>query len=84
MLRCDELDGAYKICDVPRSGPLNQAQILIRKIRNKAAGTIGEVSLLYDNVSGRFDNPGGTLGQAAGASSIDFSASAVKNKFLSK
>lgn len=31
----------------------------MRKVRNKAAGTIGEVPLLYDRVSGRFDSSGG-------------------------
>ena len=39
-------------------GPLNEAQILVRKVRNKAAGTIGEAALLYDRTSGRFEESG--------------------------
>jgi len=40
------------------NGPLNMAKILVRKVRNKAAGTIGEAPLYYDRVSGRFESAG--------------------------
>lgn len=32
----------------PETGPLDEVKILVRKVRNKAAGTIGEASLRYD------------------------------------
>lgn len=38
------------------AGDINEAQILVRKMRNKAAGTIGEVTLVYDRVTGRFND----------------------------
>ena len=68
-------------------GPLNEAQILVRKVRNKAAGTIGEAALLYDSVSGRFEESGSPqavvdpTGRLAGPS-IDFSA--AQSKFEGK
>ncbi|KAL5537802.1 hypothetical protein UlMin_046130 [Ulmus minor] len=46
----------------PEAGPIDQVQILVRKVRNKVAGTIGEAFLLYDRVSGQFmdiDDPRG-------------------------
>jgi len=39
----------------PDTGPLDQVNILIRKVRNKAAGKIGESILKYDRVTGRYE-----------------------------
>mmetsp|Transcript_1495 Transcript_1495/g.4334 ORF Transcript_1495/g.4334 Transcript_1495/m.4334 type:complete len:385 (-) Transcript_1495:1518-2672(-) len=44
-------------------GSLNEAKILVRKVRNKAAGTIGEAILHYDRVSGRFKDNSATAPQ---------------------
>ncbi|XP_062096398.1 twinkle homolog protein, chloroplastic/mitochondrial isoform X1 [Humulus lupulus] len=38
----------------PESGPIDQVQILVRKVRNKVAGTIGEACLSYDRVTGLY------------------------------
>ncbi|GAQ90211.1 hypothetical protein KFL_006140010 [Klebsormidium nitens] len=40
----------------PEAGPLDEVKILVRKVRNKAAGTIGEASLRYDRVTGRYED----------------------------
>ena len=37
------------------TGPLDQVNILIRKVRNKAAGKIGESILRYDRITGRYE-----------------------------
>ncbi|XP_024021254.1 twinkle homolog protein, chloroplastic/mitochondrial isoform X1 [Morus notabilis] len=38
----------------PDAGPVDQVQIIVRKVRNKVAGTIGEAYLAYDRVTGRY------------------------------
>eukprot|EP00249_Psilotum_nudum_P007111 c20312_g1_i1 orf=569-2530(-) len=38
----------------PAIGPLDIVQVLVRKIRNKAAGTIGDAFLSYDRVTGEY------------------------------
>lgn len=38
----------------PEMGPLDHVQVLVRKVRNKAAGTIGDAVLRYDRVTGRY------------------------------
>ncbi|BBN17233.1 twinkle protein [Marchantia polymorpha subsp. ruderalis] len=38
----------------PDAGPLDQVQVLVRKVRNKAAGTIGEATLRYDRATGEY------------------------------
>lgn len=35
-----------------------EVQILVRKVRNKVAGTLGEAVLEYDRVNGRYIDPG--------------------------
>lgn len=46
-----------------------EVQILVRKVRNKVAGTLGEAVLEYDRVNGRYIDPG-----AVGASAPQTSA----------
>lgn len=44
-----------------KDAPLEErrkVEILVRKVRNKAAGTLGEATLLYDFVTGRYEDPG--------------------------
>lgn len=41
-------------CRKPEEGELDEVQILLRKVRNKAAGTIGETKLRYDITTGRY------------------------------
>ncbi|KAL0032240.1 hypothetical protein WJX79_000205 [Trebouxia sp. C0005] len=36
----------------PQAGPMNEVQIFVRKVRNKAAGTIGDCKLEYDRATG--------------------------------
>ncbi|KAL6991924.1 DNA helicase, partial [Sarracenia purpurea var. burkii] len=38
----------------PNSGPLDQVQVCVRKVRNKVAGTIGEAFLSYNRVTGEY------------------------------
>lgn len=38
----------------PDSGPLDQVQVCVRKVRNKVAGTIGDAFLSYNRVTGEF------------------------------
>ncbi|KAL5140799.1 Twinkle, chloroplastic/mitochondrial [Glycine soja] len=38
----------------PESGPIDQVQVCVRKVRNKVAGTIGEAMLLYNRVTGEY------------------------------
>lgn len=38
----------------PRKGPLDQVKVKLVKVRNKAAGTLGEAFLTYDRVSGQY------------------------------
>lgn len=38
----------------PEVGPVDKVQILVRKVRNKVAGTIGEAFLTYDRVTGQY------------------------------
>ncbi|KAH6558315.1 hypothetical protein KP509_1Z069600 [Ceratopteris richardii] len=38
----------------PSMGPMDQVQILVRKVRNKAAGVIGEAVLNYNRVTGEY------------------------------
>ncbi|KAG0591560.1 hypothetical protein M758_1G180600 [Ceratodon purpureus] len=37
-------------------GPLDQVKVLVRKVRNKAAGTIGEATLRYNRVTGDYED----------------------------
>jgi hypothetical protein len=48
--------------------PENAVQILVRKVRNKAVGRVGESVLLYDRATGRYScaGQGVTLAQLAG------------------
>ncbi|CAL8460519.1 g48 [Coccomyxa elongata] len=38
----------------PEQGALNHVKVLVRKVRNKAAGTIGDCILEYDRITGRY------------------------------
>eukprot|EP01018_Ginkgo_biloba_P012018 Gb_13380 [translate_table: standard] len=38
----------------PETGPLDQVQVSVRKVRNKLAGNIGETFLFYNRVTGEF------------------------------
>lgn len=38
------------------AGPLDQVKVLVRKVRNKAAGTIGEATLRYNRVTGDYED----------------------------
>ncbi|KAF3618404.1 hypothetical protein FXO38_24827 [Capsicum annuum] len=38
----------------PSSGPVDQVQVCVRKVRNKVSGTIGDAFLSYDRVTGEF------------------------------
>ncbi|CAM6106005.1 unnamed protein product [Calypogeia fissa] len=38
----------------PDAGPLDQVKVLVRKVRNKAAGTIGEATLQYNRATGEY------------------------------
>ena len=38
------------------NGPNDKVQVLVRKVRNKAAGMIGETCLKYDRVNGRYSD----------------------------
>lgn len=40
----------------PDAGPLDRVQVLVKKVRNKAAGTIGEAYLTYDRTTGRYND----------------------------
>ncbi|KAK9834060.1 hypothetical protein WJX81_006707 [Elliptochloris bilobata] len=42
----------------PARGSLSQVQVLVRKVRNKAAGTIGECLLEYRRATGRYEDAG--------------------------
>ena len=39
-----------------------EVQILVRKVRNKIAGTLGDAVLVYDRVNGRYIDPGEAAG----------------------
>lgn len=38
----------------PSKGPLDQVQIFVRKVRNKAAGMVGDAVLDYDRAIGEY------------------------------
>ncbi|XP_065847285.1 twinkle homolog protein, chloroplastic/mitochondrial isoform X2 [Euphorbia lathyris] len=38
----------------PETGPLDQVQVCVRKVRNKVIGTIGDAFLSYDRVTGEY------------------------------
>ncbi|CAM6056228.1 unnamed protein product [Sphagnum tenellum] len=40
-------------------GPLDQVEVLVRKVRNKVAGTIGDASLRYNRTTGLYEDIGG-------------------------
>ncbi|KAL3682193.1 hypothetical protein R1sor_000215 [Riccia sorocarpa] len=40
----------------PDAGPMDQVQVLVKKVRNKAAGTIGEASLRYVRSTGEYED----------------------------
>lgn len=40
----------------PNAGPIDQVQVLVRKVRNKVVGTIGDAFLSYNRVTGEFMN----------------------------
>lgn len=40
----------------PNAGVMDQVTVLVRKVRNKAAGTIGEASLRYNRVTGEYED----------------------------
>lgn len=52
--------------------PLLQVQILVRKVRNKAAGTIGDCVLEYERVNGRYIDPDSPGGAPRTAQRVDF------------
>jgi hypothetical protein len=47
-------------------------QILVRKVRNKAAGTIGDATLEYERVNGRYVDPDNPSGGPRTAQRVDF------------
>jgi hypothetical protein len=51
-----------------QEAPENAVRLLVRKVRNKAVGRVGESVLLYDRATGRYScaGPGATLAQLAG------------------
>uniref|UniRef100_A0A061S6G6 Twinkle protein n=1 Tax=Tetraselmis sp. GSL018 TaxID=582737 RepID=A0A061S6G6_9CHLO len=57
-------------------GPMNESRVLVRKIRNKAAGNIGESVLHYDRVTGRFYEPKSS--PAESTQSTDFMSAVEK------
>ncbi|WCJ24364.1 hypothetical protein M5689_006328 [Euphorbia peplus] len=38
----------------PETGPLDEVQVCVRKVRNKVIGTIGDASLTYDRITGEY------------------------------
>ena len=53
--KCDNGVVIHRNRDV-NAGPLDQVKVLVRKVRNKAAGTIGEGTLRYNRVTGEYDD----------------------------
>eukprot|EP00850_Spirogloea_muscicola_P005179 SM000023S07635 [mRNA] locus=s23:652603:658904:+ [translate_table: standard] len=51
--KCDNGIVIHRNRDKER-GPLDHVEVLVRKVRNKAAGTIGDAILRYDRVNGRY------------------------------
>jgi hypothetical protein len=52
--------------------PPPQVQILVRKVRNKAAGTIGDCVLEYERVNGRYIDPDSPTGGPRTAQRVNF------------
>ncbi|KAF9667150.1 hypothetical protein SADUNF_Sadunf16G0303200 [Salix dunnii] len=46
----------------PNAGPIDQVQVLVRKVRNKVVGTIGDAFLSYNRVTGEFMNVDNSTG----------------------
>ncbi|KAJ6313851.1 hypothetical protein OIU78_017489 [Salix suchowensis] len=44
------------------AGPIDQVQVLVRKVRNKVVGTIGDAFLSYNRVTGEFMNVDNSAG----------------------
>lgn len=55
MNKCDNGIVVHRNRDIER-GPLDQVTVYVRKVRNKAAGTIGDASLRYDRSTGRYED----------------------------
>ncbi|XP_002961986.2 twinkle homolog protein, chloroplastic/mitochondrial isoform X2 [Selaginella moellendorffii] len=55
--KCDNGIVVHRNRDAEK-GPLDQVQILVKKVRNKIAGQIGEAVLKYDRVTGLFSDAG--------------------------
>lgn len=53
MNKCDNGIVVHRNRNI-EAGPLDQVTIYVRKVRNKAAGTIGEAHLRYERGSGRY------------------------------
>lgn len=51
--KCDNGIVVHRNWD-PEAGPLDEVQILVRKVRNKIAGNIGNAYLSYDRTTGEY------------------------------
>jgi len=51
--KCDNGIVVHRNWD-PEAGPLDEVQILVRKVRNKIAGNIGNAYLSYDRKTGEY------------------------------
>ncbi|KAL4858725.1 Twinkle [Chlorella vulgaris] len=56
----------------PNAPDQRQVQILVRKVRNKAAGTIGDCVLEYERVNGRYIDPDSPTGGPRTAQRVNF------------
>jgi twinkle protein len=54
----NKADNGVVVHRVRDPGMEAKVQILVRKVRNKAAGTIGDATLEYERVNGRYVDPG--------------------------
>ncbi|XP_059072802.1 twinkle homolog protein, chloroplastic/mitochondrial isoform X2 [Cryptomeria japonica] len=53
--KCDNAIVIHRNRD-PDSGPLDEVKILVRKVRNKLAGKIGETYLSYNRITGEYED----------------------------
>uniref|UniRef100_A0A7N0REB7 Uncharacterized protein n=1 Tax=Kalanchoe fedtschenkoi TaxID=63787 RepID=A0A7N0REB7_KALFE len=57
MNKCDNGIVIHRNRDA-KTGPLDQVQVCVRKVRNKVAGTIGDAFLTYNRVTGEYTDDG--------------------------